>query len=255
MSRIPSDLAATQTDQPFGDTSALNSLKIDDFLELMIAELQNQDPLNPLENNELLAQISQIRAVGATDKLTETLDAVLLGQNVASATSLIGQEVKALTADGRTVAGIVDRITINDGKPEIHINATSRAVPSQIDGRIEDGTYRYKIVFERSDGQLGAIELGPITTSGRNGLDSSILLTNLPATPGTKSVYRTDETGEGEYYLINNIANGSADSYIDSASNRERSRTTLNVPTIAEYGGRRFTAALDNVSEIRSQTE
>ncbi len=68
----------------------LNDVNIDDFLKLMIAELQNQDPLNPLDNDELVAQIGQIRSVGATEKLTDTLDSVLLGQNISSATNLIG---------------------------------------------------------------------------------------------------------------------------------------------------------------------
>jgi hypothetical protein len=52
---------------------------------------------------------------------------------------------------------------------------------------------------------------------------------------------------------VNNIENGSASAYIDSASNAELSSATLNLPTISEYGGRRFTATLENVSEIRSQ--
>ena len=77
-------------------SNAFNDIDLNVFLELMITELQNQDPLNPLENDELLAQISQIREVGATDKLTQTLDAVLLGQNVSSATNLIGADVGAM---------------------------------------------------------------------------------------------------------------------------------------------------------------
>ena len=44
---------------------------LDDFLKLMIAELQNQDPLDPMENSEMLQQLSQMRSIGATDKLTE----------------------------------------------------------------------------------------------------------------------------------------------------------------------------------------
>ena len=45
----------------------------------MITELQNQDPLNPMDNTQMLEQINQIRQIGATDKLTSTLDSVLLG--------------------------------------------------------------------------------------------------------------------------------------------------------------------------------
>ncbi|MGI9458132.1 MAG: flagellar hook assembly protein FlgD, partial [Aeoliella sp.] len=111
MSQIASAANSPARDQPFGAASALNDLDLDAFLNLMIAELQNQDPLNPLENDELLAQISQIREVGATDRLTATLDSVLLGQNIASATSLIGAEVVALSEDGERVSGNVRRVT------------------------------------------------------------------------------------------------------------------------------------------------
>ena len=89
MSQIPNLNAASAGERAFGKNNTLNDLQLDDFLNLMIAELQNQDPLNPLENDELIAQISQIREVGATEQLTETLNSVLLGQNIASATNLI----------------------------------------------------------------------------------------------------------------------------------------------------------------------
>ena len=84
-----------------GSNDALRDLDMDEFLKLMITELQNQDPLNPFENNEILQQISQIREIGATGKLTETLDAVLLGQNLTSATSMIGKTIEALSDDAQ----------------------------------------------------------------------------------------------------------------------------------------------------------
>src|SRR3989304_7873385 len=103
MNQIPSLLTATSTNQPFGAHNTLNDLKLDTFLKLMITELQNQDPLNPMENDKMLAQISEMRQIGATDKLTSTLDSVLLGQNIASATNLIGAEVDAISDDNQKV--------------------------------------------------------------------------------------------------------------------------------------------------------
>src|SRR5687767_660853 len=99
MSRIPSTLNTSPGERSFTNTDAINDLELGTFLELMIAELQNQDPLNPLDNKDMLAQISQIREVGATDKLTKTLESVLLGQNIASATNLIGADISALSDD------------------------------------------------------------------------------------------------------------------------------------------------------------
>ena len=100
---------------------ALRDLDMDQFLKLMITELQNQDPLNPLENAEILQQISQIREIGATGRLTETLESVLLGQNLTSATSMIGKTVKAMSDDAKEVSGLVDRVTVTDGEPRLHI--------------------------------------------------------------------------------------------------------------------------------------
>jgi len=122
MSQIPAagtTPAASGAERDLGD--ALQGVDLDAFFQLMIAELQNQDPLNPLENDQLLQQVSQIREVGATEKLTETLDSVLLGQNVTSATALIGKHVRALTSNGKNVEGVVDRVTISDGEPSLHI--------------------------------------------------------------------------------------------------------------------------------------
>jgi flagellar basal-body rod modification protein FlgD len=103
-------------------------LDLDQFLKLMITELQNQDPLNPLENAEILQQISQIREIEATGRLSDTLNAVLLGQNLNSASSMIGKHVRALAGqggEGEEVAGVVDRVSVADGKPLLHIGEKS----------------------------------------------------------------------------------------------------------------------------------
>jgi flagellar basal-body rod modification protein FlgD len=138
MTQIPSTLSGAGS-QSGGQLSnkTLGGLDMDQFLGLMIAELQNQDPLNPLENHQLLAQISQIREVGATDRLTDTLDSVLLGQNVSNATNLIGKEVKAITTDGKSVQGVVDRVTIIDGSPTIHVGEDSVPITNVSEVRSE----------------------------------------------------------------------------------------------------------------------
>jgi flagellar basal-body rod modification protein FlgD len=98
-------------------SNGLNDANIDDFLKLMIAELQNQDPLDPMENSEMLQQLNQIRSIGATDQLTDTLQSVLIGQNLSTASSMIGKEIGALTENGENITGIVDRISVEaDGE-------------------------------------------------------------------------------------------------------------------------------------------
>jgi flagellar basal-body rod modification protein FlgD len=112
MSRIPNDSTFVRQTPTTGAGQGLAGVDADKFLELLLAELQNQDPLNPMDNSEMLQQINQIREIGATSDLTDTLGAVLLGQHVATASSLIGKQVSALSDDAKNVEGIVDRVSI-----------------------------------------------------------------------------------------------------------------------------------------------
>jgi flagellar basal-body rod modification protein FlgD len=112
MSRISSDGSVVQAAASTSGGNALKDVDVDKFLGLLIAELQNQDPLNPMDNSEMVQQISQIREISATNQLSETLSAVLLGQNVSTASSLIGKRVSALSDDAKNVEGVVERVSI-----------------------------------------------------------------------------------------------------------------------------------------------
>lgn len=96
-----------------GANSGFNELDIDSFLQLLVSELQNQDPLDPVDNSETIAQIGQLREIGATDQLTNTLTNLNSSQELVTASSLIGSVVDGLDDDGNSVTGPVDRITVD----------------------------------------------------------------------------------------------------------------------------------------------
>lgn len=100
---------------------AIQDVDMDDFLELLITELQNQDPMEPLDNHEILQQLSQIREIESNVRLTETLESVRLGQNLAAASSILGRLVTALTDDGEQITGRVGGISIVDGEPKLNV--------------------------------------------------------------------------------------------------------------------------------------
>jgi len=255
MSRIPSTINAPPVDRSFDSADAINDLELGTFLKLMIAELQNQDPLNPLDNKDMLAQISQIREVGATDKLTKTLESVLLGQNIASATNLIGADITALSDDTELVEGLVNRVSIDQGEPKLHVELQTKAAPSGADGHLESGTYAYRIVWEDDRGNLHGIDLSgdkAITTTGTEGMDQSVVLRNLPKTSGPKQIYRTDASGTGTYQLVGAINNGAQGSFVDSLSDDERSETRLTRQFLRSTATlRSYVVSLKNVSAIR----
>lgn len=106
--------AAERAGQPgeSGTNEGYNSLGTDDFLKLLVQELQNQDPLNPMDNADMVAQIGQIREIGATDELTSSLNSLSNNQQLVTASGLIGRTVQGLANDQTNVDGVVERISV-----------------------------------------------------------------------------------------------------------------------------------------------
>ncbi|MGW8257330.1 MAG: flagellar hook capping FlgD N-terminal domain-containing protein [Thermoguttaceae bacterium] len=95
---------------------AFEKVDLNDFIKLLVAELQNQDPLNPMDNSELLQQVSQIKAIESNQRLSDTLSYMQLQQNVATGGSLLQKTVSGLSDDGKRITGVVESVTIdNDG--------------------------------------------------------------------------------------------------------------------------------------------
>lgn len=108
-----------------GSTDAFSNISSNDFLRMMIAQLQNQDPMNPMDDSQLLQQISQIRDIQASTELTSTLGNLGVGQNLASASALISKKVTALDNSGNAISGIVQSVSMQDGKPQLVINGSN----------------------------------------------------------------------------------------------------------------------------------
>ena len=114
MSTVNGANSTTGTQSTAEKTSnAFKNVDLDAFLQLMITELSNQDPLNPTDNAQFLQQITQMREISSTDTLTGTLDMVLTGQNLATASSLIGKKIDALADYKTNVTGQVDQVAFD----------------------------------------------------------------------------------------------------------------------------------------------
>jgi flagellar basal-body rod modification protein FlgD len=125
------DSTVSGTSQTSGSTDAqssyatknksLEDLGVSDFIKLLVSELQNQDPMQPMSNSEMLQQVSQIKSIQSNDKLTTTLDSVALGQSISNASSLLQRKIEGLTDAGDQVTGSVDRVTIENGVATLHV--------------------------------------------------------------------------------------------------------------------------------------
>lgn len=232
-----------------GARNTINDFDAESFLNLMIAELQNQDPLNPMENDELMAQIGQIREIEASDRLTETLEAVLLGQNISSATNLIGADVRALNTAGDWVEGNVSVVSIVNGQPELTLAVNPSATVAEQAGNVESGNYIYEVVWQSTGGELYGMEIGA-STSGVADFSGAIQLNDLPQTTGTKTVYRTDSSGSGDRKQVGRLA-ANATSFIDTRADAERTGDPITAEVRAVQYAAEETVTLNNVAEIR----
>lgn len=113
-------------------TDKFSQLNTEDYIKLMVSELQNQDPTNPMDNAQILQQVSQISAIQSNNTLTSTLNSVLLGQNLASMGSMIGKGVIGITDDGTNVQGIVDSASLVNGKPYLNVPSSDGTTLNQV---------------------------------------------------------------------------------------------------------------------------
>ena len=101
---IPQSVAANST-------ASAASVDYDAFLQLLVAEMQNQDPTKPMESTEYVAQLASFSNVEQAIQTNEKLDSLLNSSFIASAGSLIGRTITS--ADGSTTGEIVQVNTWN----------------------------------------------------------------------------------------------------------------------------------------------
>ncbi len=104
---------------------SLPGLDSQDFLKLLVAQLANQDPLEPMDNKDLFQQISSIREIELSTTLTDSLRALTGQQRFASASSLIGQYVTSVPGpDGLVDRGVVVGVRFaQDGQPILMLSS------------------------------------------------------------------------------------------------------------------------------------
>ncbi len=129
----------------------------DTFLKLLVAQLTHQDPLNPVEDKEFIAQLAQFTSVEELQKINsgiEGLNAAYAQQQVTSAASFLGMQISA-KGDMVSIAGIgTDKASssyIYANYPSNASNAIFNVYSTNSDGTIG------KLVYS---GVLGSVQAG-----------------------------------------------------------------------------------------------
>ena len=83
-----------------------------DFIQMMITQLQNQDPLQPTDSNALLQQMSAIGQMQSTSQLQSTLQSLTMQNQIGAASSLIGKTVTGMDSTNNTISGLVNSVQV-----------------------------------------------------------------------------------------------------------------------------------------------
>lgn len=87
-----------------------------EFINILTAELKNQDPLNPQDTSALLEQINSLRNIESESALQNSLKGLVEQNQVAAASNLIGKLVEGLDHGNRQTDGLVTSVRVtNDG--------------------------------------------------------------------------------------------------------------------------------------------
>lgn len=121
-----------------------NELGRSAFLELMVTQLKNQNPLSPQENSEFVAQLAQFSSVESLDKLNNNFDSFtnnFVANQALQASTLVGRSVtvpsdSARLEAGDVVSGSVD-VPSSSGNVNINIYSQNGALIDQISAGVQ----------------------------------------------------------------------------------------------------------------------
>ena len=85
--------------------AATNALGYNDFLTLLLAEMKNQDPTQPMDPAQMVSQLATVSEVGQAVQTNTTLSSLLVSNSLSQAEQMIGKTVAE--SDGSTTSQVV----------------------------------------------------------------------------------------------------------------------------------------------------
>jgi len=149
--KTATDVASTNANDP-------NSVAAqqDTFLKLLVTQMQNQDPLNPMDNSQMTSQIAQLNTVQGINKLNTTV-AALQTQLLAS------QNLQSTSFIGRTVLAPGSNLSLTNGGAQMGVDLTTASDSTMI--QIKDMNGSVLRTFGIGAGVAG---INQITWDGKN---------------------------------------------------------------------------------------
>ena len=109
-----------------GQPSLLEKSRLDsqDFLQVMVAQLRNQNPLEPQSDADFISGIAQFDQLTSLNEISESLATMTSLSALGQASTMLGREVLADVGTDTPLSGVVDAVEMQDGVPLLVVAGT-----------------------------------------------------------------------------------------------------------------------------------
>jgi flagellar basal-body rod modification protein FlgD len=114
--------ATTAADQSSESRVPVQTLDQNDFLKLIVAQLANQDPMNPEKDTDFIAQMANFSSLEQAKQMSSDIAAMRSEQQLLQANDLIGRVVDVQTQDGVVDGGTVTGVQVEAGVPKLVVD-------------------------------------------------------------------------------------------------------------------------------------
>ena len=117
---------------PTPTSTTTNGLGKDTFMKLLVAQMRQQNPMEPTDDKEMIAQMTQFSILEQLTSVATASEAAATSGTIQQSLAVIGHDVSYQAADGTTASGVVEQMSFVDGKPVLKIGGVEGISPSQI---------------------------------------------------------------------------------------------------------------------------
>lgn len=185
----------------------------DRFLKLLVAQLNNQDPMNPMDNAEMTSQMAQINTVVGINSLNstmETMSSQFTAMQVLQGTSMIGRTV---LAEGNTLGTPVEKIStaafdLSGTAADVKVNITTASgtvVDTVSLGALDAGRHYFAWDSSKYTGDVSSLRFQVAAANGAAKVASTSLSPNLVVATSTTDGALTLELENGESMAYNKV--------------------------------------------------
>lgn len=109
----------------------------DEFLKLLVTQLTNQDPLNPMQDMDMMGQLAQIQALDEQIAMTKSMNRMRLDGQLQGASGMVGKHINGVDMYGNPASGVVNRAIYKDEQVFLELENMQRVIFEDLENVVD----------------------------------------------------------------------------------------------------------------------